>query len=114
MKRIARAEALYHGSIGQAVQGLHEATCPARNTSSTWAASGRFSATHGLILHGLLLLRQTHSSGVFGGLAAALVSDMVRCWFCNIVGNKGDLKPCKLKTAFLRSFLVIGAKPKRL
>jgi hypothetical protein len=87
--------------------------CLATNTSSTWTASGRFSATVTLILNGFLVFRHSYSSGVFSGFAATLVSDndMVRLGLCIGLGNKIDSKLYRLKTTFLRSFLVIGAKP---
>jgi SAM-dependent methyltransferase len=64
--------------------------------------------------HGFVVLEQAYFSGFFRGASATLVSYIFRLGLWFSVGNKIDSKLYKLKTTFLRSFLVIGAKPKRL
>ena len=60
--------------------------------------------------HGFLVLEQAYFSAFFRGFAATLVSHIVRLGLWFSVGNKIDSKLYKLKTTFLRAFLVIGVK----
>jgi SAM-dependent methyltransferase len=60
--------------------------------------------------NGFGLLKHAYFSAFFSGCMATLISHMVRLalWFS--VGNRIDSRLYKLKTTFLRSFLVVGAK----
>jgi len=59
---------------------------------------------------GFRVLKHTYFSGFFSGLTATLVSHIVQLGLWLSAGNKIDGKLYRLKTTFLRSFLVIGAK----
>lgn len=64
------------------------------------------------LLHdnGFDVLEHVYFSGFFKGFAATFVSHLVRLGLGFSTGNDLDSKLYKLKTAFLRSFLVIGAR----
>ncbi len=59
---------------------------------------------------GFQISKCAYFSGFFSGVAATLVSHIVRLGLWFSVGNKLDSKLYKLKTTFLRSFLIIGAR----
>jgi len=60
--------------------------------------------------HGFYVLKHAYFSAFLGGLMATLVSHIVRLGLWFSVGNGLDPKLYKVKTTFLRSFLVIGVK----
>jgi SAM-dependent methyltransferase len=62
--------------------------------------------------NGFRVVKSAYLSGFFGGPLATVVSYLFRLglFFCE--GNRLDAKLYKLKTTFLRSFLVIGEKQK--
>jgi hypothetical protein len=60
--------------------------------------------------NGFRVLKYTYFSGFFSGLLATFVSYVARFALFFSVGNGLDSKLYKLKTTFLRSFLIVGAK----
>lgn len=61
--------------------------------------------------NGFRMLKHAYFSAFFSGWAATLMSYVFRLGLWFSIGNKLDSKLYKLKTTFLRSFLIIGAKP---
>ena len=59
---------------------------------------------------GFRVKKYTYFSGFFSSPTATLISQVVRLGLWLSTGNKIDSKLYRLKTTFLRSFLVIGAK----
>jgi SAM-dependent methyltransferase len=61
--------------------------------------------------NGFRILKHAYFSAFFCGWAATLMSYVFRIGLWFSVGNKIDSKLYKLKTTFLRSFLIVGEKP---
>lgn len=59
---------------------------------------------------GFDVLKCTYFSGMFAGVPATLVSNLVRLGLCFSSGNRLRSRLYKLKTSLLRSFLIIGKK----